>query len=206
MKLADISWKVQLRPVPVNREFAKCLYDSGCWLVRVGIESGNNQVLKGIGKGVNIKQVESSCKKLKEAGLKVIGLFMIFNVWEENGELKFENKIMAENTFRFAAKMMRKKLMDGVSWCFTTPLPGSKLFEIANKNRLMNSNDYNLWNQSSNFVMDLPGLDDKDVAYIKMKGMTLQARSILGRGFNPSLIKDYVKKGFLMAKYFTKSI
>jgi radical SAM superfamily enzyme YgiQ (UPF0313 family) len=205
MKSIDISWKVQIRAKPMTDELAKSMAKSGCWLVRIGVESSNLSTLKGIRKGITINDFVQTCKKLKKYDIKVVGLFMIFNVWEENGKLKFESIRMCKNTFKFIENMLKKKLIDSFGWAFTTPFPGSELYRIAKKYDLIQEEDYQSWNQVSDFVMKLPGVDKRDINRMKFEGMMLQAKNMLIRqDFNSKVIKLYLRRAILMSKYFLK--
>jgi radical SAM superfamily enzyme YgiQ (UPF0313 family) len=201
IKEVGIPWKVQIRANPFSEKLAKEMAKSGCWLVRIGIESGNLETLKGIKKGITLKQVINTCRKLKKYDIKVVGLFMIFNVWEENGRLRFEDMKMCENTFKFVAKLLREKLIDSFSWHFTTPFPGSELYSIAKKYGLIEGKDYERWNQASNFIMNLPGITRKNIEKIKMKGIVLQAKSMFKPfWFNPRDIYLYFQRVLLFSK------
>lgn len=46
----------------------KRIYDAGLTLLYVGLESGDDRVLEGVGKGVNQQQLIEGCLKAKEAG------------------------------------------------------------------------------------------------------------------------------------------
>jgi len=105
-----ISWKTQVRAHPLPEELIKAMADAGCWYVHLGIESGNPEVLKGVKKHITLEQITDACKKLKKYGIKVHGLFMLFNVWQEDGELKFEDVDMTRNTLSFAEKLVDGKL------------------------------------------------------------------------------------------------
>jgi radical SAM superfamily enzyme YgiQ (UPF0313 family) len=207
MKEVDVPWKAQIRANVMNDNLAKSMADSGCWLVRIGIESANPATLKGIRKGITIDQVVNTCKKLKKYDIKIVGLFMIFNVWEENNKLRYENVKMCENTIRFVKKLLDKRLLDSFSWALATPFPGSELYRIARKYNLIENEDYNVWNQASNFIMKLPDIKNDDIKRIKMKGVMLQGKSMITcQGFNPRVIKLYFQRAYYLSKIFLNQL
>jgi hypothetical protein len=55
---------------------------------------------------------------------------MLYNVWEEDGQLCFENNQDCLNTLRFAKILAKKGLIDWISWSVATPYPGSQLSEL----------------------------------------------------------------------------
>jgi radical SAM superfamily enzyme YgiQ (UPF0313 family) len=177
-----IYWKTSVRAHPLPERLVKMMAETGCWYVMMGVESGNNETLKGIKKGITTEQVESACRILKKYGIKVQGLFMQYNVWEENGYLRYENTEMVKKTFRFISELLDQKLLDYVGWSITTPYPGSKLYDIALKHNLIRSEfigSYDRWLSEDAQVMRLPGITIKDLVRTKTMGAVLRGKLIL---------------------------
>jgi radical SAM superfamily enzyme YgiQ (UPF0313 family) len=177
-----VTWKAQLRVSPFTEELAREMAEAGCWYVHLGIESGNQETIDGIEKHINLKDVESTCILLKRYGIKILALFMLFNVWEESGELRYEDKKLTENTLKFAWKLAKSGLTDYISWSFTTPYPGSKLYEIAQRHNIIKPlflNNWEAWQKEGLFVMELPAVGRKTQVMIKIKGEILRARCLL---------------------------
>jgi len=201
-----IPWKVQIRADKVDTEFARILSRSGCWLVRIGIESGNQETLDGIGKMIDLKMVERGLKKLKKFEISTVGLFMGFNAWEDNGRLFYEDYRRTLNTIKFIRYLLKKRLLDSFSFSLTTPFPGSKLYETAVKFNLIIDYNFERWNPSSYFVMKLPNVSKDEVEKIKAFATYLQAKTMLSfrKSINPRLIKPYLKKILFMIDYLRK--
>jgi radical SAM superfamily enzyme YgiQ (UPF0313 family) len=170
----DIFFKVQLRADKITEELTSSLKKMGCWLAFVGIESGNQEVLDGVNKKIRLEQVVKGLRLLKKYNIKAHGYFMIFNVWEENGELKFENPKMCERTLRFARELISGGLLDNISWSIATPEPGSQLYDISLRHELIDENTYFSDMSGDKILMRLPGISRRDISWIKFKGMTLQ--------------------------------
>jgi radical SAM superfamily enzyme YgiQ (UPF0313 family) len=202
----DIPWKAQIRADKVDRDFARILSTNNCWLVRMGIESGNQETLDGVGKMINLKMVERGLKKLKEFNINTVGLFMGFNVWEKDGKLFYEDYKKTLSTIKFIKTLLEKKLLDSFSFTLTIPFPGSKLYETAIKFNLIIENNFEKWNQSSYFVMRLPDVGKEDIEKIKAFATYLQAKSMLSfkKSINPRLIKLYFQKILLMIDYLKR--
>lgn len=181
-----ITWKTQLRVSPFTEELAKELAASGCWYVHLGVESGNQETLNGIKKKIDLKDVELTCKLLKKYNIKVMALFMLFNVWEENGKLCYEDVKMTQNTLDFAWKLVKNNLADYISWSIATPYPGSELYDIACKHNLLNPafrDSWESWQKEGLFIMDLPGVSKTDRNIIKLKGEFLRMMCLLKRKY-----------------------
>ena len=194
----SIKWKVQMTVKNIDEELAQKMVQSGCWLGLIGVETGNDKTARGINKRSSKESAQKSLSILKKYGMKTFALLMAFNVWEENGLLKYENLQDTLNTLNFAKQMIKKRKIDIISWSLTTPYPGSKLFDIAKRHKLINKDiegKWELWDSSENFIMQLPGITDKDWHTIKRKGKILQVMLLFRSGtFNWRSIPIYLKK------------
>ena len=194
----NISWKAQMRVDHVDEELADKLKKSGFWMGLFGLESANNKTLKGIKKQQTVDQVESTLDILKKFNIKCFGLFMAFNVWEENGKIYFEDKEDSMNTLKFVKKLLKEHKLHLFGWSMTTPYPGSELYNIAIKHNLISKNyigNWEVFDSGSNFVMNLPGVNRKDWISIMNSGKRLQARLLITSGtFNLSALSLYAKK------------
>lgn len=195
-----VSWKTQLRAYPLDEELVELMSRSGCWYVHLGIESGNEQTLRGIGKQITLEQVVEACRLLKKYKIKVLGLFMLFNVWEENGQLQYEDVSLSLKTLNFARKLVKQRLLDYIGWSITMPYPGSRLYDIALKNDLFKPNlqkNWDSWLKDDFFVMQLPGIKDKDVAKMKTRGSILRGWCLLrSQGLKLKDVNYVIKKMF----------
>src|SRR3989338_422095 len=203
-----ITWKTQLRVSPFTEELARELSESGCWYVHLGVESGNQRTLDGINKRINLKDVQSTCRLLKKYKIKVLALFMLFNVWEENGALAYEDAAMTAATLKFAWKLVKNNLVDYIGWSITTPYPGSRLYDIALKYNLLNSafrDNWEAWQKEGLFMMDLPGINKRERSKIKFKGEFLRIICLLReKYFKLKDIPFLIKRALHIFRYALK--
>lgn len=181
----DMPWKVQLRAHPLPQELVKAMAEAGCWYVHLGIESGNQRTLKGIKKGITLEQVKNACALLKKYKIKIFGLFMLFNAWDEKGRLVYEGVRETEKTLAFAKKLIDQRLLDYISWSITTPYPGSQLFEIAQRFNLLESSlhqDWSRWLVDNSFLMKLPHVSSQQASRLYLQGSKLRAYCFLRSG------------------------
>jgi radical SAM superfamily enzyme YgiQ (UPF0313 family) len=202
----DVPWKGLLRGDRMTRSMAKLLRQSGCWYVHLGIESGNQRTLDGIGKRVTIKQILSTCKILREQGIKVCGLFMLFNVWESDGELEYEGVEETEKTLEFARCLLRKGLIQNALFSQTTPYPGSELYETALKFDLIDKEcvgKWERWNHTWRLVMKLPGVSREEMWRLKAKALRMQVFNQIKTGNLPWRDVGFLlQRGMGVVKYF----
>lgn len=138
----DIVWSCYARVNFVTKRILNKMAEGGCWNIFYGLESGNQDLLDLIRKGITLEQSRNATRWAAEAGIEVRGSFMI--------GLPGETPEKAQKTIDFAKQLS----IDYAQFCITTPFPGTTLFEQAKEyGRLdMDYSGYNLW--SPVFVPD----------------------------------------------------
>lgn len=127
-----VCWNVYngIRVDRIDEELATKLKQAGCYRVSFGIESGSQEILNNIRKGVTIEQIRKAVKTAKVAGLEVVGFFMI--------GLPGETKETINQTIKFAIDLE----VDLPKVSITTPLPGTDLFRQYQEAGLIHSNNW----------------------------------------------------------------
>ncbi|MFH1444875.1 MAG: radical SAM protein [Nanoarchaeota archaeon] len=180
-----MTWKCQLRCNNLPEELVKAMAEAGCWYVHLGVESGNQKTLNGIKKAITLKQAEDACRLLTKHGIKTLALFMLFNVWEENGKLCFEGVKETENTLRFAKKLLKNKTASFISSTQTQPYPGSELYNIAIRHNLIKEGlkgNWDSWLKDEMYIMRIPGVKEEDMAKMRSKANLIIAKHLLKSG------------------------
>ncbi len=114
-----ISWTASTRVDVVDRELLKKMKAAGCWRVRLGIESGSQEVMNFIKKAITKERVRQVVDMCHEIGISTKGFFII-------GHL-IDTKETIEETINFAVSL---PLAD-VTVQLNTPLPGTPQYDIA---------------------------------------------------------------------------
>ncbi len=65
-----------------NADIYKLMKKAGFVTISIGIESGNDEILKKISKGITVRESIEAIKAIKEAGILVQALYMIGNIGE----------------------------------------------------------------------------------------------------------------------------
>jgi radical SAM superfamily enzyme YgiQ (UPF0313 family) len=75
----DLSWCAPngIRLDSVDADLARLMKASGCFQVNVGIESGSPRILRQIQKHLSLDLAARSVRTLRDAGLEVVGFFML---------------------------------------------------------------------------------------------------------------------------------
>lgn len=176
--------KCQVRAKPMDEELARLMKEAGVWYLHLGIESGNEETLKGIRKKIKLAEVEQCCRILKKYGIKIWGLFMYFNMWEENGQVVSENYDQSMNTFNYAKILYNNKLIDYFGGSITTPVPGSELWEIAVRQNLIKKEcleNWDMWfyKRDLRLVSRFPNVSEEAVFRLHQKTVQYTVRSLL---------------------------
>jgi len=165
----DLFFQTNLRATPMSDEFAFWLKKAGFWLLRLGVESANERVLIGIKKQVPLKAIEDACTVLSRNGLTVFTFLMMFNIWEENGELCHETPEEIGNTIKFVNKLKANQSIHLTSWQIATPTPGAEMYDVVCRHGLI----------TRNFLPDEPWLPHhhfEDISRLDYKILFAKAR------------------------------
>ena len=122
-----ITWSANTRADTADEEMAYKMYEAGCRLVSIGVESGSQEMLNKIGKRITLDDVRLTVKIFKKAGIRIYNYFVIGLPWEDEDSV--------EDTIEFAIELDS----DFISFYTATPLPGSKFYDYAKENNLLNS-------------------------------------------------------------------
>jgi len=122
-----IRWQGPSRVNTVTADLLKLMARAGCSTLRYGVESGSQEILDQMCKGISLAQVRDAFRWTKEAGIEIMAYFML-------GYLGETPKTMRK-TIVFAKELNP----DGAIFSITTPLPNTRLFEEAVKMGLVDS-------------------------------------------------------------------
>ncbi|MEI6832066.1 MAG: radical SAM protein [Candidatus Omnitrophota bacterium] len=121
IKSLGLDWICNSHPATIcDEEVLMAMKESGCKAVMIGVESGDDEMLKRCAKGTNteqIKQVFVLCRKLK---IKTLAYFII--------GLPGETKCSAQKTIEFAKRIQ----CNYASFGYATPDIGTDLAKKAN--------------------------------------------------------------------------
>lgn len=131
----DITWTCYSRVDAVNRKNLQKMADAGCWNIFYGYESGVQELLNNIKKGITIQQIRDANKWTKESGIEVRASFMI--------ALPGETPQLAQKTIDFAIGLEPEY----AQFSITTPYPKTELYDESERWGMLTKNftKYNGW-------------------------------------------------------------
>jgi len=115
----DFTWSCNAELKSLNEEKIKWMKAAGCHTVSVGIESGDEEILKKYSKPISAAEVREKIELIKKYGLRVLGYFII--------GLPGETRESIERTIRLAKSLP----LDLASFALATPDLGTRLRQEA---------------------------------------------------------------------------
>lgn len=114
-----VFWLCETRVNHVHRGLFRTMARAGCRHVSFGIESGNQEILDKLNKGITLAQARDAVRWAKEAGIIVDNFFIIGLPYE------------TERTIRDTIRMALSLPSDFANFFIMVPYPGTKAMEMA---------------------------------------------------------------------------
>jgi anaerobic magnesium-protoporphyrin IX monomethyl ester cyclase len=124
----DIAWSCNSR-ANLDKETMMIMKKAGCRLLDVGYESGNDELLRNMKKGITVEQSRKFTKDAKDAGLMILADFIV--------GMPGENKNTAQKTLDFAKEIKPNM----VQFSSATPIPGTLFYDFVSKNGFLETED-----------------------------------------------------------------
>jgi len=192
----NLSWSCLGRVDLADTETLKLMKKAGCWLISYGIESATPEILSIYKKDISLSQIDKAVRLTKEAGILTRGFFII------GGPLETENTILQ------IKDLIHKIPLDDLHISFFTPIPGSEMYENADKYGRFNKE----WSSMDVYEINFVPNDLNE-------NLLLQYRSDLYRSFylrparllrylklllNPERASEIISRGFTFLRLISK--
>ncbi|MBF0517032.1 MAG: radical SAM protein [Nitrospirae bacterium] len=166
-----VSWVCNSRIDTVDGELLYLMRQAGCWMISYGIESFNQDILKGVKKNIEVSQIHNIIELTKKAGI-LVSAHVIFG-------LPHETRASALDTKRRVLALP----LDFAQFYCAVPFPGSALYGEALKEGWIDSTcDFAGFRQEKP-VMSLATITPDEVEAIRVQAVRefyLRRRIILG--------------------------
>ncbi|MFC2075953.1 B12-binding domain-containing radical SAM protein [candidate division KSB1 bacterium] len=116
-----LRWVISTRVDLLNREILEQLKKAGCYQVRLGVESGDQEILRAMKKGITLEQVNYVFRTCRELGIETYAYFML--------GYPGETPQTVEKTINYALELAP----DWVNFNIVQIKPGTELFQIASE-------------------------------------------------------------------------
>jgi len=149
-----IKWACETRVDSVTKELLLKMKEAGCADIWFGIESGSQQVLDSMKKGISLEQIIRAFKWAKEVGIKpnpnvILGA-------------PGETKKTAWETIKFVERLIPDHM-----GCYTlaTPYPGTPMYDFVKKNGWLRVTDFDKYDNATP-IFETPTLSIKELREI----------------------------------------
>jgi len=193
-----VSWTINAR-ANCDYETLKIMREAGLRHVVVGYETGNEQILKNIKKGVTKEQAIEFTKNCKKLGLSVHGAFIM--------GLPGENRETIKETIEFAKCLD----LNSIQASLASPYPGTEFWDLCKKEGWITSENYIDDTGHQTCIINYPHLSNEEIFrsveefynkfYFRPKYI---ARSIMRMITNGEERKKLLKEGKQYLEYMRK--
>jgi hopanoid biosynthesis associated radical SAM protein HpnJ len=198
LKPLGISWTINAR-ANCDFETLRVMREAGLRHVVVGFETGNDQILKNIKKGITKAQAIEFTKNCKKLGLSVHGAFIM--------GLPGETRETIQETIEFAKDMD----LNSIQASLASPYPGTEFYDLCKKEGWITTDSFLDDTGHQTCVISYPNLSSKEIFdavelfynkfYFRPRYI---ARSILKMLTNSGERKKLLKEGRQYLEYMRK--
>lgn len=172
----DIHWAATTRLDLLDEELLAAMKKAGCYLLGLGIESFNQEILDTAKKSTRVSDIQKAVELCHRQGIKTMGHF-IFG-------LPGETRESAETTIR----SMLKLGLDYMQAYCAVPYPKTELGEMAKERGWIIAKKWSEYDFGGDSILELPTLEARSVTFYRQKAF----RKFY---FRPSYIFKTVIKG-----------
>jgi hopanoid biosynthesis associated radical SAM protein HpnJ len=150
IKPLGISWTINAR-ANTDYETLRTLREAGLRHVVVGFESGNDQILKNIKKGVTVAQAVQFAKDCKKLGLSIHGAFIM--------GLPGETRETIRQTIEFAKQLD----LNSIQASLASPYPGTEFYALCMQEGWISSDGFLDDSGHQRCVVSYPNLSSTEI-------------------------------------------
>lgn len=134
----SVVWDCEMHVKLVDDSTVSLMKRAGCRLIQIGIESGNNEMLKNIRKDITIESALLAAAIIKKHNISLQTFFMVGFPQE------------TEETLQDTVRAMKRVAADYLAYNIFMPYPGTEAFEFCKTNGLVRDDyDVSLYNHQS---------------------------------------------------------
>lgn len=175
-KKYGFSWSTYFHPQQYRPELLDLMYKAGCHTIITGVETSDEDILKGYGRSSTHKKTVELLQHAHRLGIEVCGDFLI--------GLKEQSERELIRNIDFAIELN----LDYASFNLVAPLPGTSLREEAVKKGVVNNIGHGVDSLGTSEILSLGGVPSSQLWKIR----------------NRSLVKFYLRPSYILRKLFSR--
>lgn len=148
-----INFHCSSRADTIDEDRILALKKAGCQGIGFGFESGDNDILKVIKKGITVDDIRRAAELTKKHGLQAYASYMLGNPGETNETIK--------KTIELALELKT----DRTQFCIATPFPGTELWAMAKQQNKIKHKDFSEYYWYYSVAANMTDLSDEQLLY-----------------------------------------
>lgn len=147
-------WTCNTRVDSLDLETMKAMKKANCRLLITGYESGSDEILRNVKKGVTVDQIKKFAKNAKRARLLV------------HGDIIFGLPSETKDTIRMTKDLIKETRPEVLQVSAASPFPGTEFYEYSKDNNCLLTNDPNEYldeNGRQEAIISYPELTNKEI-------------------------------------------
>ena len=186
-----ITWTGLTRANFVNPEIIALAKRAGCTRLEMGVESGDDAILKAINKAITVDQIRQAVKVIKQAGIPLGTYYILGHPGDTRETVK--------KTIELAVELNTDTIAVGIM----VPYPGTRIYEMAKEGeggyRLL-TEDWSRYDKYGAQAMEIQGLPHDELEGLQRKAIL----QLYVRNFRLIDCFDYFWKRRKAVYYFVK--
>jgi radical SAM superfamily enzyme YgiQ (UPF0313 family) len=146
-----VPWTVMGDAMFVDREMLEAMAKAGCIGMKFGVESANPEILKAIGKPLNLDKARQVAKWCQELGIRTHATFCLGLPGETN------------QTIKESMAYMEELEVDTAQVSKAVPYPGTPMYEWASSHGYLTTQDLDRFDGMGQSILSYPGLSNQDL-------------------------------------------
>ena len=131
-------WTCLTRADLINDSLLSSMKEAGCETIQIGVESGNDEILKKMKKNITVEKTLKACKMIKKYNIELQTFFLVGYPYE------------TEETLKDTVNIMNECKSDSIIYSIFTPYPHTALYDFCDAHGLIDKNiDPTLFNHQS---------------------------------------------------------
>ncbi len=182
-----IKWSCMGDAMACDEEMIKSMAEAGCIFMKFGVESGNKQILKNIGKPLNPEKAVDVANWCRKYGILTHATFSF--------GLDGETKETMEETLRLANRIK----FDTAQTSITTPFPGTRYYKKLIERGSLKKEDWDAFDGTLTCAFDGEGLKADEIEAFRKKAIKSM---VLHKVIDPVWLLRFMKRNFLLLKNY----
>jgi anaerobic magnesium-protoporphyrin IX monomethyl ester cyclase len=148
----------------INEDILKKAKEANCYKICIGVESGNNEILKRIHRNYTIDEAYEAVQKIKKYNIRPFTFYILGHPGETHKTVR--------DTIRSAIKLNPFEMGMGIM----VPYPGTEIFKLAQENKegyKLTGVDWDGYNRYGNTAMKFEKFSNRQLLFYQIIGNLL---------------------------------